>query len=148
MWYTFRLDRILQFFAGKKKLRQRNPDRERSSTPTRKVAFIPLWSFISQPLIKQDWKVKFKILRHIDCSRRFWTIICDYYLCSLHDATMKHQLTLIISDYQSKVFESKLQIPKPGQDHELNPKSWLTKEDEGCSFQPSWAGLSLNFYFY
>ena len=56
----------------------------------------------------------------------------------LHDATMKQQLNVVLLISESKViFESKFQIIKPGQDHELNPKSWLINEDEGCSCQPS-----------
>ena len=56
----------------------------------------------------------------------------------LHDATMKQQLTVVLLISESKVnFESIFQIKKPGQDHELNPKSWLINEDEGCSCQPS-----------
>ena len=58
----------------------------------------------------------------------------------LHDATMKQQLIVVIpliSECSKVSFESKFQIEKPGEDHELNSKSWLTKEDEGCSCQPS-----------
>jgi len=48
----------------------------------------------------------------------------DFFMTdNLHDATMRQQLITIRT--------------QSGQDHELNPESWLTKEDEGCSYQPS-----------